>query len=78
MRKEEIEQFLDKVPFKIITRKGTVMTCCDVIKLNDDSLTFRDKFNSTVITDLDGIDTIQSLNISKGVSGFQDKKGVQR
>lgn len=63
MRKEEVKDFLNKnePPFRIITRKGTVITCEGIISLNNYSLTFKDRYNMTVVQELDDISTLQVL-----------------
>ena len=64
MRKEEINQFLDKLPIKIMTKKGKVSTIKNIIKLTDSSITFKDKFNNMFVIDLEDISTIEELDSS--------------
>jgi len=59
MRKEEVQQF--QIPFKIISKKGSIATVRDLIRLNEETLTFRDKFGGTQIIALSEIATIQSM-----------------
>jgi len=68
MKKEDIEFFLDKVPFKIILTKGTIITVKEVIKLDDYVLTFKDKFNNITTQQLINISTAQEINNSKNTS----------
>lgn len=69
MRKKEVSEFLNEVepPFRIVTKKGTVMTCRGVIELNDNTLTFRDMYNMTSKQELEDISTLQDMDTSKGV-----------
>jgi len=68
MKKEDIEFYLDKVPFKIILTKGTIITVKEVIKLDDYVLTFKDKFNNITTQQLINISTAQEINNSKNTS----------
>ena len=60
VKKEEVKEFLGKIPFLIIT-KGTIMTVSEVIGLNDSSITFYDKFHNKTIVNIKDISTIQEL-----------------
>jgi len=62
MKKEDIETFLDKLPFRIITKDKTFYTVKTIDKLTDSSITFIDKFNGLNIVDLNDISQIKEIN----------------
>ena len=70
MRREEVKNFLTKYkpPFRIITRKGTIITCVGIIELKEYSIIFRDRFEMTVVQELDDISTLQTFNGKKQVN----------
>ena len=62
MRKEEMEQFKDKIPFKIISKKGSIATVRGIIRLNEETITFKDKFGGIQIIELEEIAQISEIN----------------
>jgi len=68
MKRDEIKNFLNEfdTPFRIITKKGTIITCMGLVELRKYSIVFKDRFNMTVIQELSEISTLQTLN-RKGV-----------
>lgn len=62
MRKGDIEKFLDKLPFRIITKDKSFYTVKLIDKLTDSSITFRDKYDGLNIVDLEDISQIKEIN----------------
>lgn len=64
MKRDEIKDFLNKfkTPFRIITKKGTIITCMGLVELRKYSIVFRDRFDMTVIQELSEISTLQTFN----------------
>jgi len=62
MEKEDVEKFLDKLPFRIITKDKSFYIVKFIDKLTDSSITFRDKYDGLNIVDLNDISQIKEIN----------------
>lgn len=62
MKKEDIESFLDKLPFRIITKDKSFYTVKVIRKLTDSSISFMDKFDGLNIVGLEDISQIKEIN----------------
>ena len=62
MKKEEIEQFSNKLPFRIITKDHSFYTIKFIDKITEESIIFRDKYNGLNIVCLNDISQVKEIN----------------